>query len=173
MNVSLETPAHALEQLRAEVGTHPYPTAMTVTCSSRTKCPDEKIRGVKISARLNSAKMYLSLSSYLSSLPEKQCGPPYIQAPEILRGCCRKGHKIDIEKCALLHPGRHPGLRPEGAKEHGTVHATYFCPCLSANLVTDLAVGEFSNFGGQMFLLQSSNCHSLGAGISLANITEH
>lgn len=171
--MSLETPAHALEQLRAEVGTHPYPTAMTVTCSSRTKCPGEKIRGVKISARLNSAKMYLSLSSYLSSLPEKQCGPPYTQAPEILRGCCRKGHKINIEKCALLHPGRHPGLRPEGAKEHGTVHATYFCPCLSANLVTDLAVGEFSNFGGQMFLLQSSNCHSLGAGISLANITEH
>lgn len=54
-----------------------------------------------------------------------------------------------------------------------TVHTMYCCPCLSANLVTDLAVGEFGNFGGQMFLLQSSNCHSFRAGISLANSVQN
>lgn len=73
--------------------------------------------------------------------------------------------KLTLRSVAFIHltgrqAGRHPGLGPEGAKEHGTVHAMYCCPCLSANLVTDLAVGEFSNFSGQMFLLRSSNCHS-------------
>lgn len=64
---SPETPAHALEQLRAEVGTHPCPTAIAVTCRSRTECPGKNTHAAKISLRFTSAKMYLSLSSYLGS----------------------------------------------------------------------------------------------------------
>lgn len=93
VNQSPETPARALEQLRAKVGTPPCPTTMAVTCSSRTECPGENIHAVKISLRFKSTKMCLSLSSYLSSLPEKQRSPPYIQAREMLRICCRKGCK--------------------------------------------------------------------------------
>lgn len=82
--------------------------------------------------------------------------------------------KLTLRSVASLRlTSRHPGLGAEGAKERDTIHATFCCPCLSADLVTDLAVGEFSNFGGQMFPLRSSNCRSLGAGISLANIAEH
>lgn len=70
--------------------------------------------------------------------------------------------KPTLRSVAFLHlTGRHAGLGAEGAKERGTAHATYCCPCLSAASVTDLAVPEFSNFGGQMFLLRSSSCHSL------------
>lgn len=156
------------------MGTHPCPTAMAVTCSSRTDCPDENIHAVKISLRLNLPKCTCPFPHTSALWLKNSVVLPTFKHLRFLEVAVERDIKLTLRSVAFLHlTGRHPGLGAEGAKERGTVHAMYCCPCLSANLVTDLAVGEFSNFGGQMFLLRSSNCHSLSAGISLANITEH
>jgi len=88
-------------------------------------------------------------------------------------GCCIKGLP-QMGKCGLPPSHRQVhcpcvALRPRGTEECDAACAACCHPCLSADLAADLATGVFRNFGGQMFPLQCSNCHSFTAAFSHAS----